>query len=188
MTNAEKFTRVFGIRPNIDDCPMPVVECAKHENCWNCEHNHFWAREYKSPFRKWLDRIRKMRKGIKNAILMILIAISACYLRADAKSIPEGCELLRCTCYTPTGSKTATGIWPYEGVCASNREHLGMVAVVWTQDGTFLGFFECKDTGGHPGLKNGTRIDIFRNDMNGVREWQNTVGDWVIVQWIKGEG
>jgi 3D (Asp-Asp-Asp) domain-containing protein len=185
MTNNEKFIKVFGFHPNIDDCPMPVIECAKHENCWNCEHHHFWVKEYKSPFRKCLEH---MRKRIKNTILVILIAVSACYLRADAKEIPDGCELLRCTCYTPTGNKTATGIWPYEGICASNRAHLGMVAVLYTQDMEFIGYFVCKDTGGHEGLKNGTRIDIYRDNMDGVRKWQNTVGDYVIVQWVKGEG
>lgn len=125
---------------------------------------------------------------IKRLIAAIALLSIPLTVKADTKPIPEGCELLRCTCYTPTGNKTATGIWPYEGICASNREHLGMVAVVWTQDMEFIGYFECKDTGGHPGLKNGTRIDIFRNDMNGVREWQNAVGDWVIVHWVSGNG
>ena len=131
-----------------------------------------------------------MKNSIKNTILLFSIAFLGFCLKSDAKEIviPDGCEVVRCTCYLPTGNRTADGTIPYEGICASNREHLGMVAVVWTQDGEFCGYFECRDTGSHEELKNGTRIDIFRNDMDGVREWQNTVGDWVIVQWVSGNG
>ena len=63
-----------------------------------------------------------------------------------------------------------------------------MVAVVYDLDLKIVGFYECRDTGSHEDLQNGSRIDIYRNDMNDVREWQSTVGDYVIVQWIKGEG
>ena len=125
---------------------------------------------------------------IKRLIAAITLLSIQLTVQADTRPIPDGCEVVRCTCYTPTGNKTADGTIPYEGICASNRAHLGMVAVVWTQDGEFCGIFECRDTGGHEGLKNGTRIDIFRNDMQGVREWQKTVGDWVIVQWVSGNG
>lgn len=127
-------------------------------------------------------------KMIKNAIFTMCAMILVLGLRADARAIPEGCELLRCTCYVPTGNRTADGSWPYEGICASNNAHMGQVAAVYTQDMEFIGYFECRDTGSHAGLQNGSRIDIFRNDMDGVKEWQKTVGDYVIVQWIEGEG
>lgn len=121
-------------------------------------------------------------------ITAILLMITCIQISADDVIIPEGCEVVRCTCYTPTGNKTATGVYPYEGICASNREHLGMVASVYTLDMKFVGYFECRDLGGHKGLQDGTRIDIFRETEEGVREWQNTVGDYCIVQWVKGEG
>ncbi|MBO7713931.1 MAG: hypothetical protein J6S85_10205 [Methanobrevibacter sp.] len=63
-----------------------------------------------------------------------------------------------------------------------------MVAVVYDLDLRIVGFYECRDTGSHEELKNGTRIDIFRETEEGVREWQQTVGDWVIVQWVSGNG
>ena len=118
-------------------------------------------------------------------VMTLFISIS---VESLANDIPEGCELLRCTCYTPTGNKTADGTWPYEGICASNKEHLGQVAVVWTKDMEFVGYFECRDTGSHEGLVNGTRIDIYRDTKEGVKKWQKEVGDYVIVQWVKGEG
>ena len=127
---------------------------------------------------------------MKKFFLLIPMMIMALSLKADAKEIkiPDCCEVVRCTCYLPTGNRTTDGTIPYEGICASNQEHLGQVVVVWTQDMELVGYFECRDTGSHEDLQNGSRIDIFRNDMNDVREWQSTVGDYVIVQWIKGEG
>lgn len=125
---------------------------------------------------------------IKRLIAAITLLSIPLTVQADTRPIPDGCEVVRCTCYLPTGNKTADGTIPFEGVCASNREHLGMVAVVYDLDLRIVGFYECRDTGSHEELKNGTRIDIFRETEEGVREWQQTVGDWVIVQWVKGEG
>ena len=123
-------------------------------------------------------------------LLVLFIVLTIGYNKANASDIkiPNGCELMRCTCYLPTGNKTADGTLPYEGICASNREHLGQVAVVYDLDLRIVGFYECRDTGSHERLQDGTRIDIFRETEEGVREWQQTVGDYVIVQWVKGEG
>lgn len=123
-----------------------------------------------------------------NWILVVLLIITT--TKADAKQIyiPEGFEVIRCTCYLPTGNPTADGTVPFEGICASSREHLGDVAVIYDLDMRIVGFFQCRDTGSHPGLKNGTRIDIFMETEEEVQEWQATVGDYVIVQWVKGVG
>ena len=123
-------------------------------------------------------------------LLVLFIVLTVGYNKANASDIkiPDGCELMRCTCYLPTGNKTADGTVPYEGICASNREHLGQVAVVYTMDMEFVGYYEARDTGSHEDLQNGTRIDIFRETEEGVREWQQTVGDYVIVQWVSGNG
>lgn len=95
---------------------------------------------------------------------------------------------LRCTCYLPTGNKTASGCYPYEGIIAANKERLGQVAALYTEDMEFIGYFECKDVGGHKGLKNGTRIDVYRDNMDGVNEWANNYGDYVYIKWIDGKG
>ena len=79
-------------------------------------------------------------------------------------------------------------MYPYEGICASNLEHLGQVAVVYDLDLRIVGFFEARDLGGHEDIKTGKRIDIFRNNDSGVKAWQKEVGDYVIVQWVSGKG
>jgi hypothetical protein len=101
--------------------------------------------------------------------------------------LPEK-ERVRCTCYLPTGNKTADGTIPFEGICASNRDHLGDVALVWSEAGEFIGYFECRDIGGNRKLRNGTAIDIFRDDMSRAKEWVSTYGDYVYIIWVEAQG
>lgn len=119
---------------------------------------------------------------------MIFEFLVIAHLLGKMPVTPFGEELqkVRCTCYLPTGNKTADGTVPYEGICASNRDHLGDVALLYSCDGEFIGFFECRDVGGHSKLRNGTAIDIFREDWDGIHEWQQTVGDYCYIFWIGG--
>lgn len=95
---------------------------------------------------------------------------------------------VRCTYYLPTGHRTADGTVPYEGIIASNREHLGDMALLYTKDYEYIGMFECRDVGGHYKLRNGTAIDVFRDDMESALDWVHTYGDYVYVVWIPAEG
>ena len=95
---------------------------------------------------------------------------------------------MRVTCYLPTGNRTASGVYPFVGCCASNREHLGDVAAVYTLDMEFIGYFECVDTGGAQTLKNGTSLDIYCENMTQARDWINTYGDYCLVHFIKADG
>lgn len=97
-------------------------------------------------------------------------------------------QKVRATCYLPTGNKTADGTEPYFGICASNRDHLGDICLVWTMEGEWIGYFECRDVGGHKMLRNGTAIDIFQPDMESAKEWIATYGDYVNIIWIECEG
>lgn len=90
---------------------------------------------------------------------------------------------VRCTCYIPTGNPTASGIYPHEGVIATNRQHLGESAMLFTLDGEFIGYFDSMDTGGHEGLKNGTRIDVYRDTLDRAYDWVATYGDYVLIEW-----
>lgn len=101
---------------------------------------------------------------------------------------PVETETMRCTCYLPTGNKTADGTEPYEGIIASNRDHLGDMALLYTMDGEYIGMYECRDIGGGRMLRNGTAIDVYRDNMDRVREWIHTYGDYVQVIWIEAEG
>lgn len=119
---------------------------------------------------------------------MIFEIMAVAHLLGRMPVTPFGEELqkVRCTCYLPTGNKTVDGTVPYEGICASNRDHLGDIAVLYSVDGEFIGFFECRDVGGHRKLRNGTAIDIFRDDMDAAWEWVGTWGDYVYIYWIEG--
>ena len=119
---------------------------------------------------------------------MIFEILAVAHLLGKMPVTPFGDDLqkVRCTCYLPTGNKTADGTVPYEGICASNRDHLGDVAVLYSVDGEFIGFFECRDVGGHRKLQNGTAIDIYRDDMDRAWEWVGEWGDYVYIYWIEG--
>ena len=119
---------------------------------------------------------------------MIFEFLAIAHLLGKMPVTPFGDDLqkVRCTCYLPTGNKTADGTVPYEGICASNRDHLGDVAVLYSVDGEFIGFFECRDVGGHRKLRNGTAIDIYRDNMDNAWEWVGKWGDYVYVYWIEG--
>lgn len=108
----------------------------------------------------------------------------------EQESAPEEekeLQQIRCTCYLPTGNATASGVMPYEGICASNLEHMGWTARIYTLEGELIGDFLSLDTGGHPTLQNGTSIDIYRDNMNRAMEWINTYGDYVLIEWIEPE-
>lgn len=119
---------------------------------------------------------------------MIFECLAIAHLLDKMPVTPWGDDLqkVRCTCYLPTGNKTADGTVPYEGIIASNRDHLGDVAVLYSVDGEFIGFFECRDIGGHRKLRNGTAIDVFRDDMDRAWEWVGEWGDYVYIYWIEG--
>lgn len=120
---------------------------------------------------------------------MIFESMVALNLLAPLKTpVGDSMPKVRCTCYLPTGNKTADGTVPYEGICASNRDHLGDVAVLYSVKGELIGFFECRDIGGNAKLRNGTAVDIYRDNMDRAWEWVGTWGDYVYVQWVKGEG
>ena len=123
-----------------------------------------------------------MKKLFLLILLVLLLSIPA-----DAGEETE-LTRIRCTCYLPTGNPTYSGVYPYEGIVAANKEHLGQVAMIYTESLEFIGCFECKDIGGHRGLKNGTRIDIFRDNSQSAKEWTRYYGDYVYIKWIDGKG
>lgn len=91
--------------------------------------------------------------------------------------------VIRCTCYC-TGTITATGKRVREGMISSSREHFGQSANLYTETGELIGTFVCEDTGGKP-IKQGKVLDVYRNDIDGVRRWQKEYGDYVRVEWIE---
>lgn len=136
-----------------------------------------------------------MKRDRKRIILSIVILIWAVIawgriiiMVVSAEPVYTEPVKMRVTCYLPTGNKTADGTVPYEGICAARRQDLGKVAVVYDMDMQLIGFFEVRDTGGHERLKNGTSIDIFRDNMDRAKEWIATYGDYCYVQLIEADG
>ena len=93
-------------------------------------------------------------------------------------------ELMRVTCYTWTGNKTASGCYPYEGICASNEENLGKVALVYDKEMVLIGIYEIKDTGSAESLKNGTSIDIYFDTLEDCENFIKEHGDYQYVRII----
>lgn len=85
------------------------------------------------------------------------------------------------------GHHTANGSAVHTGGCACSTDHIGDVAIVYTLDGNFLGYYECNDTGGG-GVRAGTVIDIYRNNLTQCEMYMKITGGKVYVKWIDGEG
>ena len=120
---------------------------------------------------------------------MIAETITALFLTAISMFGQEAeMQKVRCTCYLPTGHKTADGTIPYEGIVASNRDHLGDMCLIFDLDGNFIEMMECRDVGGHRKLRNGTAIDVYRDNMDRAKEWVATYGDYVYVVWLPADG
>ncbi len=131
--------------------------------------------------------------------LIILIAIACCLLFIGAERREprretidfegQGLQKMSATAYC-MGEVTANGSKVHEGGCAASKDHLGQVAIVYTIEGEFLGYYECNDTGGTEGLNNGYVIDIYRSDLDRCQEFMETIGSGqkVWVKWIEGVG
>lgn len=91
------------------------------------------------------------------------------------------------SCYLPTGNKTADGTVPYRGIIASNREHLGMVAVMYNNDLLPTAVWECRDIGGHKMLRDGTAIDIYVDTIEEGREIIARYNGYAYIQWFTRE-
>ena len=95
---------------------------------------------------------------------------------------------MRVTCYLPTGNRTVSGCYPFIGGCAGRKEDIGKVAVLYDMDMKYVGCFVINDCGGASSLKNGTSIDIYRNNMADARAWIKEHSDYMMVQIIEADG
>lgn len=57
--------------------------------------------------------------------------------------------------------------------------------MLYLKDGTFLGFYECLDTGGGAGLRNGTAVDVWVPNLTKAKELMALTEGKVMVVWIK---
>lgn len=125
---------------------------------------------------------------VRGVITLVIIAWGILSYHGTVNADEDGLRRMRVTCYLPTGNRTADGTVPYEGIVAGRREDLGKVAIIYSENMEFIGYFEIRDTGGAKWLKNGTALDVFRDDMDGVREWVKAYGDYCLVKIVEADG
>lgn len=88
----------------------------------------------------------------------------------------------------PNHNKTASGGETFIGCCASNKEHLGDIACLYSIDGYFIGYYEATDTGGAEWLENGTCIDIYVDDLGQMYRMAEEWGTEYLVHWVEADG
>lgn len=123
-------------------------------------------------------------------VITVVILLTAITVSAEDDYNPYGKPFkVRATCYTSSeGAITADNSKVREGIIAGKREWLGYGCVIYDLDMKIIGLYEFRDTGGHEELKNGTRIDVYRNSLQRCHEWIDTYGDYVYIQVFKVEG
>lgn len=136
--------------------------------------------------------------GREGSMIQLIILLAMLVRYEQNKYVPPASEYVsphewqaeevKFTYYIWTGNKTASGVYPIIGMCASNREHLGDIAALYDKDKDFIGYFEATDTGGTEGLKKGYVIDVFAYDMETVYKFAEEYGTEGYVLWVKGEG
>lgn len=133
---------------------------------------------------------------MRQRLILIGIVITICITSVGAcrrEPIPQDntvdtseMELMYTTAYCLHGT-TANGGTTRPGIAACNT-HLGEVALIYKEDGSYLGAYEITDTGATEGLKNGTVIDVWKANKTHCKGWMKVTGGRVYVQWVKGDG
>ncbi len=95
----------------------------------------------------------------------------------------NGLELVTLSCYTDTGSKNASGLWPTEGTCACNREHLGQDVIIFDENLLPVDRLHCQDTGGNKLLREGRAIDVYRSSYQRCVEYKGKRKK-VYIMWV----
>lgn len=129
-----------------------------------------------------------MSKTISALVVIMFLCTLTVYADNDYNQYGELFKV-RATVYTSTeGSLTADESKVREGIVAGKREWLGYTCVIYDLDMNIIGIYEFKDTGGHKDIKNGTRIDVYRDTLDRCDEWIDTYGDYVYIQLFKAYG
>lgn len=129
-------------------------------------------------------------KVIVFALLVCIVSIGAERREPQQELDFEaaGFQQMHTTAYILHGT-TANGGTTHPGICASSIDHIGDVAIVYTLDGHFLGYYECTDTGAEGGgVRAGTVLDVWRTNMTHAKNYMRITNGRVWVKWIEGEG
>lgn len=95
---------------------------------------------------------------------------------------------VKVSCYiAPEGAKTADGTPCYEGIVSSNREHLGMDMILYTDDLFPEALYECRDIGGNSMLVAGTAVDFYASSLDRAWAFVGAHSEYVWVEWVERE-
>lgn len=118
--------------------------------------------------------------------VIVLYLMAARVDGAELNGIPENAVKMKFTVYCPEscpGRITASGDEVREGIIAASADRLGQRAEVYLMDGTLLGLYECLDTGGNPGIKNGHVIDVWAPHLSKAKTLMKVTGGECYVVW-----
>ena len=141
--------------------------------------------------------VLRNRKIMGMGIFILVLALNP--LKGNPTA--AGLRRIRATCYCEPGI-TYSGHYTHEGIVAGRNIDIGDVAAIYAvaEDGgvgEFIGYFEVLDCGagfdtdgdgkGDSTIK-GKTIDVFRNNIDGVKSWIKRYGDYVYIKLIEAEG
>ena len=127
---------------------------------------------------------------MKKRILGILIALLLIPINAKAEDVDfvsQGFVKMRTTAYC-MGTITASGKAVNTSCASVNRERMGMCAIVYTTEGSFIGNLDCCDTGSANGIVTGKVIDVYRPTYQQCKNYMALTQGWVWVKFIEAEG
>lgn len=139
------------------------------------------------------DGVEIMRHKTKLIILSLIMCLVSCGAKRNEPQNEidwkaAGFTEMSTTAYC-VGHHTANGSAVHAGGCACSIDHIGDIAIVYTLDGNFLGYYECNDTGAEGGgVRAGRVIDIYRRNLTQCEMYMRITGGRVYVKWIEGEG
>lgn len=137
---------------------------------------------------------------MKKKIVSLLIAAAVIFQSTSIANAKEPEIIPMSTTAYYEGEITATGTKPRKGICAVNKERLGLTAIVYADDngklGKILGYYECLDTGfgsdkdgdGIGSIEEGKCIDIYFPTLEECEEWMQLTDGKCHVQFIYAEG
>ncbi|MBO5208034.1 MAG: hypothetical protein J6B68_01680 [Lachnospiraceae bacterium] len=135
----------------------------------------------------------------KKIVALLLASVMFFQLTNYAKAKEPEIIPMSTTAYYE-GEITASGTKPRKGICAVNKERLGLTAIVYLDEngelGEILGYYECLDTGfgsdpdgdGIGSIEEGKCIDIYFPTPEDCKEWMKLTGGKCHVQFIYAEG
>lgn len=116
--------------------------------------------------------------------------VRACEIEEAGNEIDwtgQGFVKMKTTAYI-CGHHTAMGVPVHNGICAVSPDHLGDVAIIYTTDGGFLGYYYCCDTGGTDAIRNGYVIDVYRSNLTQATNYMRITHGAIYVKFVSGKG